>query len=145
MTIILNMAFALLCTSCLSIMFNTPRKTIFISGLIGMVGWTAYVIAFQANLGRVAATFIGAFLVNLLAQISARKFKKPVLVYVASGIIPLVPGAVAYESVRAAAEANYILGLEHATLTFMLTGAIVMGMAASAFVYKGIRKILRQG
>lgn len=60
-------------------------------GLAGMMGWIAYVLL-SPRLDAVFATVVATFIVGGISQTLARLYKKPVILFSVSGIIPLVPG-----------------------------------------------------
>jgi len=110
------------------VVFNTPRRTLVSCGLVGMSGWLIYRIFFELSGDSVQATFAGAFAVALVAHILAKKFKMPMIVFSIAGIIPLVPGSKAYNSMRYIVENNYLEAISFAADALMISGAIAMGL-----------------
>lgn len=50
--------------------------------------------------GKVGATFLGSLILGLLSHTMSRRYKRPVIIFIVPGIIPLVPGGAAYEATR---------------------------------------------
>lgn len=81
-------------TFAFAILFGSPRKQYFAAGIIGALGWAAYLLMFRA-LGSSAfvAILIATALVCILSRFAAVSHKCPSTVFVLCGIFPLVPGA----------------------------------------------------
>ncbi|WP_102693209.1 threonine/serine exporter family protein [Rummeliibacillus pycnus] len=131
-------------TAGFGIIFNAPKKTLFHCGLVGMIGWLIYYAFLQKGVDAVFATFAGAFLISIVAHILARQFKTPMIVFSVAGIIPLVPGGLAYNAMRTIVENDYAKSIQYSARVFIIAGAIVMGLVfAEVFmqlIFNGIRK-----
>ena len=110
------------------IIFNIPRKTLISCGLVGMSGWLFYRGYFHAFDDPIQATFIGAFIVAIVAHILAKIFKMPMIIFSVAGIIPLVPGSRAYNAMRNIVENDYAEAVDFAVQALMISGAIAMGL-----------------
>jgi len=128
-------------TAAFGIIFNVPRSKLFLCGLVGMVGWIVY-IALNINLhtDSVIATFIAAFIVGIISQIFARIYKEPIIIFSVSGIIPMVPGGLAYDAMRHFVENDYNSAIQLAAKAFMLSGAIAIGIVFSEVVKQIMKK-----
>lgn len=119
-------------TMAFGILFNVPRRSLASGGLVGMIGWVIYIgLMDNLQLNAVVATLISAFSIATLSQFLARYHKMPATLFSVTGIIPLVPGAVAYDTIRQFMENNYTEGIQLATKTLMLAGAIAFGLIFS--------------
>jgi len=124
-----------LATMGFGILFNVPRKSLLIGGLVGMIGWIIYVVlTVNLQLNMIAATLIAAFGVATISQILARLKKMPVTVFSIAGIIPLVPGGMAYETIRQFIQNNYDEGIRLATVTLLMAGSIAFGLIISGVI-----------
>ena len=97
------------------------------------------------GLDEVRASFIGAFIVSLVAHYAARKFRMPMIVFSVSGIIPLVPGGIAYNTMRNIMELDYIMGLQNGMRAFMISGAIAMGLVFAEVIMQLLLRLMREG
>ena len=123
------------------IIFGVPQKALFSGGLIGMLGWVLFSwISVDLEYDMVAATLISTLLVGILSQLLARYQRMPVTVFSVAGIIPLVPGGLAYETMRNFVENEYSLAIKMATKTLLLSGAIAFGLIISGVVSQTIRR-----
>ncbi|MEO3945957.1 threonine/serine exporter family protein [Gorillibacterium sp. CAU 1737] len=114
-----------------SILFNVPRKVLLQCGFVGMLGWALYVSLSAEGFDLVISTVAAAFFVTLISQILARMFKTPIIVFSVSGIIPLVPGGLAYDAMRLFVEGDYSLATQSAARAFLISGAIAIGLIFS--------------
>ncbi|EFM08429.1 conserved hypothetical protein [Paenibacillus curdlanolyticus YK9] len=122
------------------ILFHVPRRTLVHCGLAGMIGWIIYVLL-DAQIDAVPATLAASLAVTVIAQLMARLYRTPVIVYSVAGIIPLVPGGVAYDAMRSVVENRYDDSLPLAAKAFMLSGAIAIGLVLSEVVNPLLTKI----
>jgi len=115
------------------VLFQVPKRTLVRCGLSGMLGWLLYVLLAE-RIDAVPATLAAALLVTVIAQLFARLYRTPVIVFSVAGIIPLVPGGVAYDAMRSVVENRYDESLPLAAKAFMLSGAIAIGLVLSEVV-----------
>ena len=82
-----------------AVLQETPKKYLGCAGIVGAVGWLAYLLSEHAGADTVLATFISAMTITLISHTFARIFKAPVTVFLIAGILPTVPGAGMYRIV----------------------------------------------
>ncbi len=114
-----------------AILFNAPKRTLFICGLVGMVGWIIYFELVSRHFDYVPATLIAAIAISVLCQIFAKLYKTPIIIYSVAGIIPLVPGGLAYDATRKFVENDYSLAVQLAAKALMISGSIAIGLIFS--------------
>ena len=118
-----------------SILFNAPRKLLPACGFVGAMWWIIYVIAMDMNTGKVAASFLGSFILAVMSHTMSKRYFQPVIIFIVPGIIPLVPGGAAYEATRFLVTNQYT----HAVNTFLevtlISGAIAFGILCAEIVY----------
>lgn len=131
---------SLIATMSFGIIFNVPKRTIISGGFTGMTGWGIYTYLTTINYDMIFATFIAAIFVALFSQVLARIHKTPVTVLSVSGIIPLVPGGIAYDSMRNFIENDYSTAIMLATKTLLLSGAIAFGLIFSGVISQTIKR-----
>jgi len=123
--------------------FGGPRRSLVHIGLVGVAGWMTYYLLTLAEVDAVPASFAGAFAIAILAHGLARWYKQPSTVFSVAGIIPLVPGGLAYEAMRAIVLNDYLESLQYAARAGILAGAIVMGLVfAEMFIQLAARSRL---
>jgi uncharacterized membrane protein YjjB (DUF3815 family) len=127
-------------TSAFGIIFNIPKKSLIKCGLVGMIGWVIYFILFLSRIDVVFATFVAAFSIGVMSQIYAKIYRTPSIIFSVSGIIPLVPGGIAYDAMRQFVENDYDSATTLAAKAFMISGAIAFGLVFSEVINQVIRR-----
>lgn len=142
---ILQAFVSFIATACFAVIFNAPTKAIPSCGLVGAVGWTIYYVVTDVGGDEVRASFIGAFIVSLVAHSFARNFRMPMIIFSVSGIIPLVPGSIAYNAMRSFMELDYTMGLQYGIRAFMVSGAIAMGLVFAEVIMQILLGLMSKG
>ncbi|OME06812.1 threonine/serine exporter family protein [Paenibacillus sp. FSL E2-0202] len=136
---ILQLITSFIAAATFCILFNAPKRALLQCGFAGMVGWMVYVVL-DVECGPVVATFAATVVVGIVSQLFARSFKMPVIIFSVGGIIPLVPGGLAYDAMRRFVEENYNLAVEIAVRALMLSGAIAAGLVLSEVIGQMFRR-----
>lgn len=131
-------------TGVFGVIFNAPKHTLFKCGLIGMGGWMIYLLLADNNHNTVLATVAAAAFVGIISHVFAKVYKSPVIIFSVAGIIPLVPGGLAYDSMRNIVENDYNMGVSLAAQAFLLSGSIAFGLVFSEVLNQIIQKISGQ-
>lgn len=123
-----GMVLSLISSTAWCVLFNVPIRTIFAGGLAGMIGFLVF--SYLPALGSevLLSTFVAAAVVSLLSQLLSIILRVPSTNFSVAGIIPLVPGSLAYKSMLAFVNNNYVEGITLATKTMMVAGAIASGL-----------------
>jgi len=79
-----------------AVLFNVPQRTLPAIWMLGAVGGLVKYSCMFGGLGIVVASLFGATLVGVLAVPTAHKWYSPPLVFSIPAVIPMVPGAFAY-------------------------------------------------
>ncbi|CAH1055993.1 threonine/serine exporter family protein [Paenibacillus pseudetheri] len=136
---ILQLITSFIAAATFCILFNAPKRSLLQCGFAGMVGWMVYVLL-DVEFGPVVATFAASVIVGIVSQFFARSFKMPVIIFSVGGIIPLVPGGLAYDAMRKFVEEDYTLAVEIAVRALMLSGAIAAGLVLSDVIGQMFRR-----
>lgn len=121
------------------ILFNAPKKSLLQCGLVGMLGWVLYV-AVRGEIGEAPATLAASLLVGILCQLFAKIYRTPVIIFSVAGVIPLVPGGMAYNAMRRFVENQYDQALQIGAQTLMIAGAIAAGLVLSEVLNQMTRR-----
>ncbi|WP_217586437.1 threonine/serine exporter family protein [Lentibacillus saliphilus] len=141
MTIIIQLITSFIAAAGFGILFNAPRARLVMCGLIGMSGWIVYDSLVKQELDVVPATILAAMLVAVLSRLAAKQYKTPVIIFNVSGIIPLVPGGIAYDAMRHFVENNYFTGVQLSAKVILLSGGIAIGLMFSEVVNQVMQTI----
>lgn len=128
-------------TGAFGIIFNAPKETLVKCGLIGMGGWLVYYLLDGYFDDAVLATLAATIFVAVISQELAKFNKTPVIIFSVAGIIPLVPGGLAYDAMRHFVENDYSTAIGLAAKVFMIAGSIAFGLVFSEVINQVIRKI----
>lgn len=124
------------------LLFNAPRNTLIQCGLIGMVGWMFYFSLVEyREADSVTASLIAAFIIAIISGFFARWYKTPIIIFNVAGIIPLVPGGLAYDSMRHFVINDYSTALQLAAKVLLISGAIAVGIVFSEVLNQLLKKI----
>jgi uncharacterized membrane protein YjjB (DUF3815 family) len=129
-------------SACFGIIFNVPKRSIVQCGLVGSVAWLLYFVTTENGGDPVPASFAASLVAGVISIAFAKRYKTPVLVFIIGGIIPLVPGGLAYNAMRYFAENKYNLAVEEAAKVFLIAGAIAMGIVFSEVLNQIYRSVL---
>jgi len=80
-----------------AILFNVPPRTIFIVWLLAALGGITKLLLIQFGAGVILASFVGASVIGIVSIQAAHNKHAPPLVFSIPAIIPMVPGAFAYQ------------------------------------------------
>lgn len=124
------------------VLFNAPRRSLVQCGLVGMFGWIFYYVLVDYGMDTVPATVLASMFVAVLCQICARVYKTPIIIFIVSGIIPLVPGGIAYDAMRSFVENDYYHAVQLSAEVMLLSGGIAIGLMFSEVANQIVRKQL---
>lgn len=116
------------------LLFNAPKNMLLKCGFVGMAGWAVYFLLVEKDFDTVVASGIASVLVAVISQFFAKRFKTPVIIFNVSGIIPLVPGGLAYDAMRHFVMNDYNVALQLAAKALLISGAIAVGLVVSEVV-----------
>ncbi|WP_462408722.1 threonine/serine exporter family protein [Neobacillus sp. Marseille-QA0830] len=141
MDILAQLMTSFIATGAFGIIFNAPKESLIKCGLIGMGGWLVYYIL-EGRMGdAVFATLAATIFIAVISQEMAKVYKTPVIIFSVAGVIPLVPGGLAYDAMRKFVENDYNGALGLAAKTLLLAGAIAFGLVFSEVINQILRKI----
>lgn len=140
MNLVLHLITSFIASAAFGIIFNAPKRTLLQCGFSGMAGWAVYFLL-DERLDTLYATVAATLIVGVISQIFARFYKKPVILFSVSGIIPLVPGGMAYDAMRNFVSSEYNTAVQLAAQAFLISGSIAIGLVLSEVLNQIIRKI----
>ncbi|OEH92774.1 threonine/serine exporter family protein [Bacillus solimangrovi] len=135
-----QMVLSFIASTAFGIVFNAPRKSLIKCGFVGMLGWMIYVSLTYYGIDAIFASVAASFVVAVMSQVFSRVYKTPIIVFIVSGIIPLVPGGLAYDAMRNFVQNDYNTAINLAAKAFMISGAIAIGLIFSEVINQVIRR-----
>lgn len=136
-------SFALLCLAAFmgctgfSILFNVHGPGMLLCTLGGVAAYAVYALTLRAGLAPGTAFFVGTAFSALYSEIMARVRKYPTICYLVVSIIPLIPGASLYYTMRQAVDGAMDRFVSQGLFTAEVTGI----MAASIILVSSLVRI----
>lgn len=127
-----------------SVIFNAPKKLLVPCGIVGSAAWLVYYFSTDFGLTEVVASFFGSLFLGIMAHAMARYYKKPVIIFYVAGIIPLVPGGVAYDATKNLIINDYNQAIEKTFQAMLISGAIAFGLIFAEIVFQTFNNLLKQ-
>ncbi|MEW9050886.1 MAG: threonine/serine exporter family protein [Neobacillus sp.] len=127
-------------TAAFGVIFNAPKETLIRCGLVGMGGWLIYYVTEDYTENAILATLGATIFIGVVSQELAKFYKTPVIIFSVAGIIPLVPGGLAYDTMRKFVESDYYTAVALGAKVTMLSGSIAFGLVFSEVINQLIRK-----
>lgn len=141
MFIIEHLITSFIASAAFGIIFNVPKNALLKCGFVGMVGWVIYIILESYfGMDTMLATLVASVVIAIISQTFAKIYKTPIIVFNVSGIIPLVPGGMAYDAMRHFVENDYNMAVQLAAKAFMISGSIAIGLVFSEVINQLIRR-----
>lgn len=128
-------------SACFGVVFNAPKKSLLQCGFVGSIGWCIYIYLVTYHTNAIVASLAGAVVIAMISHYCSRIYKTPMIIFSVAGIIPLVPGGLAYDAMRNFVENDYSTALALAAKAMMIAGAIGIGLVISEVIFQIIMKI----
>lgn len=110
------------------LLFNVPPQTLVGCCITGGTGHVVRSIAVALGASLPAASYIGALAVAIMGYLLARVYRTPRLIFTVTGVIPMVPGVPAFSTMLALAGGNIDAAIVNAVQTFLIGGALAVGL-----------------
>jgi uncharacterized membrane protein YjjB (DUF3815 family) len=81
-----------------AILFQVPRRNLFYCALLGAIGYGVRVLLVNNGVALIISSLAGAVVVGFGGYWLSRYYQQPSPVFTVPGIIPLVPGSIAFQS-----------------------------------------------
>lgn len=130
---------AALAAASYAVMRNAPPRVLFACALAGAGAFAASGIVGMP--GQTLPIFVGGSIVSAVAELAAHRLRVPAITVLSPGILPLVPGFLAYHSILGFALGNYSTGIRDLILTVFWAGAIAMGIAAVGLFVRSVAAV----
>ncbi|TWI53212.1 threonine/serine exporter family protein [Halalkalibacter nanhaiisediminis] len=132
---VIELIFCFMATVAFGVIFNVPKRVVWIGGVIGALAWFIYSTLPEFGVTVVFATAVASLVSATSSHLLARKYRVPVTIFSIPGIIPLVPGSRAYFTMLAFVDGDYILGLQLGIETMLQAGAIAAGLVFALSIF----------
>jgi len=133
-TLVLRAVASAVGASGFAMLFNSSWRTVLAVGGLALVGNEVRLALRDAGMPLALATFVGALIVGLLASLVRDRLHEPRIALTVPGIIVMVPGMYAFQTVVLFNQGDALAGLRTAVLGGFVVGAMAAGLAAAHFV-----------
>ena len=114
------------------VIFDAPRKLYLSCGFVGACGWMVYILFYQGlNIHTIYSSFFGSFTLGLISHYMARKKREPAIIFMVTGIIPLVPGGLAFDATKNLVLLQFGKAINTMLEVTLIAGAIALGLLLS--------------
>jgi len=120
-----------------AILFNVPVRTLIPIWFLACIGVIVKFTCMHFEIGIITASFIGATAVGIFALFAARKYYGPPLVFSIPSVIPMIPGAFAYNMMLGFIDLSTVVDHDEYIRVLSFTSSnglkalfILMGLAA---------------
>ncbi len=141
MELVVQTTFSYLGTIAFAIMINIPRRALNACGLCGMAGWLTFWLLYQVGSGRMVANVMGSLILGVMGLYFARKKKMPAILFNIPGIVPLVPGATAYQAVYEMVLGSVNKAIIYSVRVLLVAGGIAVGFILTSLLSEIMTKI----
>ena len=145
----MTILFTFLCSFSASYFFNViydaPKKLFFPAGFAGSMGYfVSYILEQSFEMDSIYSSLLGSLTLGMLAHIMSRIFKAPVVLFMIPGIIPLVPGSIAFRATQQLVTLNFTDATNTFIRAILIAGSIALGLLLSDQLSKtlNIRKYI---
>ena len=126
-----HFVFSLIASVGFGIFLSVPKVDLLISGFIGSSGWTLYIVLTKNLPGEILFPyFFATITIGVLGNLCSKITKKPTIVYILPGVIPLVPGYSMYYTMLYIVTKEYnqaiTKGIEALFIAFAIATALLL-------------------
>lgn len=118
-----------------AILFGVRRRDLVCTAGAGAVCWFVYAVV-TTIVGEIPAYFLSAVATTIYCEIFARLLRTPTIVYLAAGVIPLVPGGGIYRTMLLCIQGAPEQALSACINTVSIAGAMAMGIMVVSSLFR---------
>lgn len=118
-----------------AILFGVRRRDLVCTAGAGAVCWFVYAVV-TTIVGEIPAYFLSAVATTIYCEIFARLLRTPTIVYLAAGVIPLVPGGGIYRTMLLCIQETPEQALSACINTVSIAGAMAMGIMVVSSLFR---------
>ena len=116
-----------------AVLYNSGWRVVLTVGVLALAGNELRLGLQDAGMAQAMATLFGVLVVGLLASMAQTRLREPRIVFTVPGIIIMVPGAAAFQSIVLFSRGDALGGLQAAVTVGFVIGAMTIGLALARF------------
>lgn len=109
---------------CVSIVNNIPRKYIYLCGFSGVITMSVYSLL-NTVFSATVSSLIACIALSLFSHVISHITKLPNMIFVVSGVMPILPGGILFNAINALAKNEYskaaLLGIQALLVGFAIS------------------------
>ena len=109
-----------------ALIFKTDKRHLLMVSISGFFTYLVYHTVSFFGGGFFVASFASTLFAAVFGEACARVFRAPTILYLVTGLIPIVPGGEAYYAMRYLLEKN----MDMASVKLLSTGSVALGIAS---------------
>ena len=118
------------------IIFNIKNKNLFYTSIAGGLSWATYLFSSELGYSDGMVYFVATFVTAIFSESISRKISTPITNILIASLIPLAPGGGIYYTMYNLLDKNYDLALQKGVETFIIAGAMAMGVYAGSTIFR---------
>lgn len=146
-TVLRDFSIAFIVAVCWGILFGSPRRVLWVAGLLGGMGHCVRFILVELNFGLITATLAGSVLIGLVGIVIAHRVNNPPVVFTMPACITMIPGMFAYKTMLAGIKVtdlptveqnpHILIEMSHnLMLTMSLLFTLAIGICIGALLFR---------
>lgn len=128
-----------------AVLFNIRDRRLVFATVGGFLSWALHILFNYMTGSEIFSYLIVSFLITLYAEVMARALKTPTTTFIIPSLIPMIPGASLYYTMRYGFSGDAELFTGKAVYTLGLASAIALGVILASAAAKIFVKIRRHG
>ena len=152
-----DIAFAFVVAVGFAILFSTPRRVLYMAGILGGLGHCIRFILLQYHLPIIPATLAGAMFIGMAGIFCAHRVHVPPVVFTMPACITMIPGLYAYRTMLGCIKmtdlekslqnpAKLVETAHYFVLTSSLLFTLAIGLCSGALIFrqKSVKSLFRR-
>ena len=124
-----------------SVLLRQPRSTIVVSSLVGVAGYSVFLLLGKSTLGY----FLATLLIGICCEICARLMKRTATLFVTGAIVPLVPGVGLYNTMLYVVHGDYYNAVNTGAATILGLCGIALAITMSSVLFASFQRKSKKG
>lgn len=132
MTVLYTFFFSFTASYFFALIYDAPKKLFFSAGLAGALGYLVnFILSTTFQMDSIYTSLLGSLTLGLISHMMSRILKSPVVIFMIPGIIPLVPGSLAFRATQQLVTLNFSEANNTLIRTILIAGSIALGLLIS--------------
>lgn len=147
LTILRDFGIAFVVAVCWGILFGSPRRILWVAGLLGGLGHCIRFVLIHFDVGIITATLAGSVIIGLVGIFAAHRVDSPPVVFTMPACITMIPGLYAYRTMLGGIKLTNVTGTNQSpdmlfelsynlTFTMSLLFTLAIGISIGVLLFR---------